>query len=58
MGTSVVATLVVQGPPRLESTVVYCAPGEDNEQPGWPIRPRAVRQLVHAVLGALDEPGA
>jgi hypothetical protein len=58
MGTSVVATLVVQGPPRLESTVVYCVPGEDNEQPGWPIRPREVRQLVHAVLGALDEPGA
>jgi hypothetical protein len=58
IGMSVVATLLVQGPPRLESTAVYCAPGEDGEQPGRPIHPGEVRQLVRAVVGALDEPGA
>lgn len=52
LGTSLVATLVVQGAPRVESTVVYCAPGQDADQPGRPIRPEDVRQLLRAVVVA------
>lgn len=58
IGASVVATLVLQGPPRLGSTAVYCPPGDDGEQPGRPIHPGEVRQLVGAVVGALDTRGA
>lgn len=56
LGTSLVATLVVQGRPRLISTPVYCAPGSQVDQPGIPILPEEIRELTLALLAAPDGP--
>ncbi|WP_433290771.1 hypothetical protein ACQPZQ_00255 [Pseudonocardia sp. CA-142604] len=57
LGTSLVATLLVQGPPKMESTLVYCAPGQQADQPGIPISADDVRKLVRDMLNAPDGPG-
>jgi hypothetical protein len=56
LGTSIVATLVVQGPPLLTSTPVYCAPGTEADQPGRSILAAEVRELTGALLAAPDGP--
>lgn len=56
LGTSLVATLVVQGAPRVGSATVYCVPGLQADQPGRGIAPGEVRDLVHGVLAAPDGP--
>lgn len=57
LGTSLVATLLVQGPPKLDSTLVYCAPGQQADQPGIPISADDFRKLVRDMLNAPDGPG-
>ncbi len=54
LGTDLVATLVVQGRPWKAFAPVYCLPGADVDQPGLPILPTEVRDLVDAVLAAPD----
>ena len=54
LGTALVATLVVQGKPRLESAPVYCLPGTPVDEPVKPISADEVRDLVHQVLNASD----
>jgi len=56
-GTSLIATLLVQGPPKLDSTLVYCAPGQQADQPGVPISADDVRKLMRDMLNAPDGPG-
>ncbi|MCH6170767.1 hypothetical protein [Pseudonocardia alaniniphila] len=57
LGTSLVATLLVQGPPKLDSTLVYCAPGQQADQQGIPISSDDVRKLVRDILNTPDGPG-
>ncbi|MGD9956471.1 MAG: hypothetical protein AB7V23_10420 [Candidatus Nanopelagicales bacterium] len=53
LGTALVATLVVQGPPRVTTTDVYCAPGARVDAVGSSISPGDADHLVRAVLTAL-----
>jgi len=54
LGDALIATLVVQGAPCLESTPVYGAPGVNVDEPGRTISPSEVRMLIGDVLNALD----
>jgi hypothetical protein len=54
LGESLLATLVVQSPPRLASAVVYGKPGVDVDEPGRAISADEVRDLIRGVLDALD----
>jgi hypothetical protein len=54
LGESLLATLVVQSPPRLASAVVYGKPGVDVDEPGRAISADEVRDLIRRVLDALD----
>lgn len=55
LGTALVATLVVQGPPRVDGAVVYCAPGQEADQPGLPLATTDVQDLLGSVLAATGE---
>lgn len=57
LGSSLIATLVVQGPPRQATAVVYGVPGVDVDEPGRPISADEVLELIRAVLGALSREG-
>ncbi|MEV4146327.1 hypothetical protein AB0J40_21855 [Amycolatopsis sp. NPDC049691] len=48
------ATVVVQGPRRTSTTVVYCEPGESDDQPNFDLTPADFEELVTAVLAKLD----
>jgi hypothetical protein len=54
LGTSLVATLVVHGPARRESAVVYCAPGVPADESVTVVSVEEVRDLIRGVLAALD----
>lgn len=47
------ATVVVQGPRRTPTTVVYCAPGESDDQPNHPLSESDFRLLVKSVVEAV-----
>lgn len=57
IGSCMVATLVVQGPHRADSTVVYCAPGAKGEQQEMALDTLEIRLLVDGVLADLDRRG-
>jgi hypothetical protein len=44
------ATLVIQGPRRSQSTVVYCEPGQSEDQPNGELSESDFRRLVRSVL--------
>ncbi|MEV7038044.1 hypothetical protein [Amycolatopsis sp. NPDC051061] len=48
------ATVVVQGPRRTPTTVVYCEPGESDDQPNFDLTEEDFQELVTAVLASLD----
>ncbi|EOD67568.1 hypothetical protein H480_15826 [Amycolatopsis vancoresmycina DSM 44592] len=48
------ATVVIQGPRRTPTTVVYCEPGESDEQPNTELTAAGFHELVTAVLASLD----
>jgi hypothetical protein len=48
------ATVVVQGPRRTSTTVVYCEPGESDDQPNFDLTRADFEELVTAVLAKLD----
>lgn len=48
------ATVVVQGPRRTPATVVYCEPGESDDQPNFDLTEADFDELVTAVLASLD----
>lgn len=54
LGTDLVATLVVQGPPRMAAADVYCAADMQADAAGRSISPGDVDDLLRAVLAALD----
>ncbi|MBA2696048.1 MAG: hypothetical protein H0U62_09490 [Actinobacteria bacterium] len=54
LGSSLVATLVVQGPLRADSTVVYCAPATEAEQVEHILEAFDVRLLVGELLAVID----
>jgi hypothetical protein len=47
------ATVVVQGPRRTPTTVVYCAPGESDDQPNRPLSESDFQLLVKSVVEAV-----
>ncbi|WIX84432.1 hypothetical protein [Amycolatopsis sp. DG1A-15b] len=47
------ATVVVQGPRRTPTTVVYCEPGESDDQPNGDLSADDFKNLVGAVLAGL-----
>jgi hypothetical protein len=55
LGNSLVATLVVQGPARLDHAPVYCPPGIPVDGPIRDLGPAEVRDLVRDVLAARGE---
>jgi hypothetical protein len=56
-GTSLVATLLVQGPRRHATTPVYRLPGDPPDSPKRPIDAHEVRNLVDEVLADLERQG-
>ncbi|WIY02137.1 hypothetical protein QRX60_50505 [Amycolatopsis mongoliensis] len=48
------ATVVVQGPRRTSTTVVYCEPGESDDQPNFDLTRADFEELVTTVLAKLD----
>jgi hypothetical protein len=54
VGSSLVATLVVQGPHRADSTVVYCSPEKFANEQGSPLRTFEVRHLVRTTVDTLE----
>jgi hypothetical protein len=53
----VTATLVIQGPHRSSSTVVYCTPGRDDDQPNGELTKSDFTWLVKSVAEAVDREG-
>lgn len=53
VGAGLTATVVVQGPRRTPTTVVYCAPGESDDQPNRPLSESDFQLLVKRVLAAV-----
>jgi hypothetical protein len=47
------ATVVIQGPRRTPTTVVYCEPGESDDQPNFDLTEADFRELVTAVRASL-----
>ncbi|MEU5262816.1 hypothetical protein [Amycolatopsis sp. NPDC021455] len=52
------ATVVVQGPRRTPTTVVYCEPGESDDQPNFELTEADFHELVTAVLASLQNEAA
>jgi hypothetical protein len=52
------ATVVIQGPRRTPTTVVYCEPGESDDQPNTVLTGGGFHELVTAVLASLDDGAA
>ncbi len=52
IGAGLTATVVVQGPRRTPTTVVYCLPGETDDQPNHPLSEEDFRWLVKSVVTA------
>lgn len=50
IGAGLTATVVVQGPHRTRTTVVYCEPGESEDQPNRPLSAADFHSLVDPVL--------
>jgi hypothetical protein len=50
IGSGLTATVVVQGPRRTPTTVVYCGPGESDDQPNHPMSESDFQLLVKAVV--------
>ena len=50
IGRGLTATVVVQGPHRTPDTVVYCAPGESDDQPNHPLSESDFHLLVKSVV--------
>lgn len=48
------ATVVVQGPRRTPTTVVYCEPGESDDQPNFDLSDEDFVELVTELLAVLD----
>jgi hypothetical protein len=48
------ATVVVQGPRRTPTTVVYCEPGESDDQPNSGLTETDFQKLVTELLATLD----
>jgi hypothetical protein len=48
------ATVVVHGTRRTPTTVVYCAPGESDDQPNFDLTEADFKELVGEVLSNLD----
>lgn len=48
------ATVVVQGPRRTPTTVVYCEPGESDDQPNFDLTEADFVELISALLSTLD----
>ncbi|RSM38468.1 hypothetical protein DMA12_32695 [Amycolatopsis balhimycina DSM 5908] len=48
------ATVVVQGPRRTPTTVVYCAPGESDDQPNFDLTEADFEEIVSEVRSILD----
>ncbi|ADJ48477.1 hypothetical protein AMES_6652 [Amycolatopsis mediterranei S699] len=48
------ATVVVQGPRRTPTTVVYCEPGESDDQPNFGLTDADFVELVTELLSTLD----
>jgi hypothetical protein len=48
------ATVVVQGPRRTPTTVVYCEPGESDDQPNFELTEADFGELVSELLASLD----
>ena len=48
------ATVVVQGPRRTSTTVVYCEPGESDDQPNVDLTEADFRELASELLATLD----
>ncbi|WP_328617887.1 hypothetical protein OHS18_18535 [Amycolatopsis sp. NBC_00355] len=48
------ATVVVQGPRRTPTTVVYCEPGESDDQPNFDLTGADFGELVSELLASLD----
>jgi hypothetical protein len=49
------ATVVVQGPRRTPTTVVYCAPGESDDQPNFDLTEADFAELASELLVSLDK---
>jgi hypothetical protein len=58
LGTSLIATLVVQGASLLGSTPVYGIPGVAVDEPGRSISADEVRELISGVVAASDRADA
>jgi hypothetical protein len=54
LGAALIATLVIQGASRVESTPVYGIPGVNIDEPGRPISAGEVRQLIGDVLEEIN----
>ncbi|WP_328646818.1 hypothetical protein OHS58_00840 [Amycolatopsis sp. NBC_00348] len=52
------ATVVIQGPRRTPATVVYCEPGESDDQPNGVLSEADFRRLMTAVLAAFKSEAA
>ncbi|RSD10661.1 hypothetical protein [Amycolatopsis eburnea] len=48
------ATVVVQGPRRTPTTVVYCEPGESDDQPNFALDGADLVRLVSEILSSLE----
>ncbi|MEC3980796.1 hypothetical protein [Amycolatopsis sp. H20-H5] len=46
------ATVVVQGPRRVRSTVVYCEPGQTEDQPNRAVTDTEFKELLRSVIAA------
>lgn len=57
IGAGLTATLVLQGPHRSSSTVVYCIPGRSEDQPNGVLTESDFTWLVKSVTAAIDREG-
>jgi len=57
IGSGLTATLVVQGPHRSSSTVVYCIPGRSADQPNGELTESDFTWLVKSVAATIDREG-
>ena len=53
IGSTLVATVVVQGRRKTDSTVVYCEPGTDADQPNVPLSETDFLEITGAVLAGV-----
>jgi hypothetical protein len=57
IGVGLTATLVIQGPHRSSSTVVYCTPGRSEDQPNGELSESDFIWLVKSVAAAINREG-